>query len=198
MAHVALNGFVMARAIGGYVRDNPVSMYTSNEQRDADIEDLAGAEPSELRERQLSATTEFAEAVSLLEEQHWSGHIDRLPDGPAWPMVTTVPTRRRELEIHHADLGTSYTHRDWPLDFVAELLDVLAVDQASSGPLALRPSDLDRQWQVGPGDGVVVTGTGADLGWWLSGRGDGDGVSCLTGQLPTLLPWRGSPVVKTV
>ena len=131
VAHVALNGLSLAAVLNGLAHDNRVAMYESNQQRDADIEELSGAESSELRERYLIATTEFVDAVARMHESHWDGQIDRLPGGPSWPVATVVPTRRRELEIHHADLGTSYTRTDWPKDFVAELLDVVTVDQAA-------------------------------------------------------------------
>ena len=58
-------------------------------------------------------------------------------------------TRRREVEIHHADLGAAYTRADWPDDFVVELLDVVSVDRADAGPLRLRATDLGRDWIVG-------------------------------------------------
>jgi len=190
VAHVALNGFSLAGVISGLVHDDPVAMYESDEQRDTDIEELAAAEPSVLRERHLAAITEFADAVGLMDESHWAGRIDRLPGGPAWPMVTVVPTRRRELEIHHVDLGASYTRSDWPEDFVVQLLDVVTVDQASSGPFRVRAADLGRGWFVGGEGGPTVTGAGADLGWWLTGRGEGEGLSCDAGDLPTLGPWR--------
>jgi maleylpyruvate isomerase len=190
VAHVALNGLSLAGVISGLVHDNPVAMYESDEQRDADIEELARAEPSELRERHLVATTKFADAVALMDESHWSGSMDRLPGGPAWPVVTVVPTRRRELEIHHADLAASYTRRDWPRDFVAELLDAATVDQAPAGPFRVRATDLGRDWFVGDDRGPLVVGTGADLGWWLTGRGEGEGLSAETGTLPVLGPWR--------
>ncbi|MET0999378.1 MAG: maleylpyruvate isomerase family mycothiol-dependent enzyme [Marmoricola sp.] len=190
VAHVALNGHSLAAVIDGLVHDNPVAMYDSDEQRDADIEELAHAEPSELRERHLVAITEFADAVALMDESHWSGRIDRLPGGPAWPMVTVVPTRRRELEVHHVDLGTSYTRADWPDDFVVELLDTVTVDHAADGPFRVHATDLGRDWFVGDEGGPAVMGRGSDLGWWLTGRGEGEGLSCETGVLPVLGPWR--------
>lgn len=190
VAHVALNGESLAAVISGLVHDAPVAMYESDEQRDGDIEELAGAASSDLRERHLVATTEFAEAVALMGRRHWSGLIDRLPGGPAWPMVTVVPARRREIEIHHVDLGTSYTRADWPADFVVELLDAVIVDQTASGPFQLRASDLGRDWSVGGDGGPVVIGSGADLGWWLTGRGTGEGLACDADELPRLGPWR--------
>jgi maleylpyruvate isomerase len=189
VAHVALNGFALAAVVSGLAHGNPVPMYHSDEQRNADIEELSRAEPSVLRERHLIATTRFSHAVSLLDAHHWSGHIDRLPGGPAWPMMTVIPTRRRELEIHHVDLGTSYTHHDWPRDFVFELLDAVTVDQAPSGRFQVRATDLGRSWAVGGSGGPTVTGTGADLGWWLTGRGAGEDLLSDAGDLPALGPW---------
>ena len=190
VAHVALNGFAVAGVIDGLVHDRPAAMYESDEQRAADIEELAAAEPSELREQHLAATTAFADAVETMNDEHWSGHIDRLPGGPSWPAVSIVPTRRRELEVHHADLGTSYTRADWPDDFAAELLDTVVVDHAASGPFQIRATDLGRDWSVGGDGGPTVMGTSADLGWWLTGRGEGAGLSCDAGELPALAPWR--------
>lgn len=190
VAHVALNGFALAGVLDGLVHDQQVAMYESDEQRDAQIDELAEAEPSELRERHLAATTAFADAVEAMQDEHWSGHVDRLPGGPAWPAVAVVPTRRREVEVHLADLGTSYTRADWPRDFVDELLNAVVVDHAASGPFQLRATDLGRDWSVGGDGGPTVMGAGADLGWWLTGRGEGEGLSCDAGQLPTLGPWR--------
>jgi maleylpyruvate isomerase len=190
VAHLALNGFAMAAVAEGVGRGTTPAMYESDEQRNTDIDELAEADPADLRDRLLAATTAFADAVELVPHDHWSGAFTRVPGGPTWPAATLVPTRRRELEIHHADLGAAYSHHDWPADFVVELLDAVSVDQAPSGPLLVRASDLGREWAVGDGDGPVVTGRGADLGWWLTGRGPGEGISCEGGELPTLGPWR--------
>jgi maleylpyruvate isomerase len=190
LAHVTLAGSALAGVMEGLAHDNPVAMYESDQQRDIEIEEVAQADQSELRERYLAATTAFADAVAQMDERHWSGHIDRLPGGPSWPMVTVVATRRRELEIHHVDLGTAYTPADWPEDFVIELLDAVTVDHASSGPFQVRATDLGRDWHVGGDGGPTVMGTGADLGWWLTGRGAGEGLTSDAGALPALGPWR--------
>ena len=190
IAHLALAGLALAGVVDGLVHGRTVAMYESDEQRAADIEELARSAPSVLRERHLQAVTAFAEAVERMDDDHWSGEIHRLPGGPVWPIVTVVPTRRREVEVHHADLGATYTHADWPADFVVELLDSLIVDHAESGPFVVRATDLGRDWTVGEGAGVTVMGSGADLGWWLTGRGRGEGLSTDAGSLPQLGPWR--------
>ena len=126
------------------------AMYESDEQRDADIDELATADPADLRDRLLAATTEFADAVAAVDDRPLAAACSRVRRADRrWPAVTIVATRRREVEIHHADLGASYTHHDWPDDFVAELLDVVSVDRADAGPFRLRATDLGRDWAVG-------------------------------------------------
>lgn len=193
VAHVALNGYALAGVINGLVHGRPVPMYESNAKRDGDIEELSHAGSSELREHHLIATTQFVDAVSLLDDSHWSAHIDRLPGGPAWPMSSVLPTRRRELEIHHVDLDVAHTPADWPDDFVVELLDAVVLDQAGSGPFRVHALDLDRAWTVGGQRGPTVSGTGAGLGWWLTGRGSGEGLRSDAGELPALGPWLRAP-----
>ena len=193
VAHVALNGEALAACLDGIVHHRPVPMYDSDEQRDADIEELAGAQAADIRDRALGATTLFAEAVALLDEEHLAESVDRLPGGPEWPVATVVPTRRRELEIHHVDLGTPYTRADWPDDFLTELLSAVTMDHAGSPPFLVRATDLGQDWAVGEGASgtdLVVTGTAADLGWWLTGRGEGEGLATDGGPLPRLGPWR--------
>lgn len=190
VAHLALNGHALAGVLDRVGRGEPVAMYESDEQRDAEIEELSVADAADLRDRLLAATTAFSDAVEAMDEERWTAVYNRLPGGPTWPVATIVATRRREVEIHHVDLGWSYTRSDWPDDFVVELLDVVTVDQAGAGPFRVRATDVGRDWVVGGEDGPTVTGTGADLGWWLTGRGEGEGVSCDTGAIPTLGPWR--------
>ena len=190
VAHVALSGEALAGVLDAVSRHEPVAMYESDARRDADIDELALADPAVLRERLLGSRTRFADAVGLMAPEHWTGTFDRLPGGPAWPVVTVVSMRRRELEIHHADLRTSYTRHDWPADFCLELMAALTVDQAASGPFRARATDLGRDWHVGGEGGPTVMGTAADLGWWLSGRGAGEGLSCDAEALPTLGLWR--------
>ena len=114
----------------------------------------------------------------------------RTPGAPGWPAVTIVATRRREIEIHHADLGASYTHRDWPNDFVAELLDVVSVDQAEAGPFH-RATDLGRDWAVGGDggpDGYGVAAPSSAGGSPAAARATDSPAKC--GSLPDLGPRR--------
>src|SRR3954454_11768831 len=57
VAHLTLNAEALAGALDGASRGEPVPMYASQEARDADIEELAGADAADLRERLLASVT---------------------------------------------------------------------------------------------------------------------------------------------
>ena len=199
VAHLALNAEGMAGALTGLARGEEVPMYRSAEARDADIDDLVAEGPGALRESLMSACTRFQDAVEDLPSDAWDASFPRVPGGPRFEVATIVPTRRREVEIHHADLGADYSPADWPDDFVVELLDVVTHDHTIDGPFLVTATDLSRSWSVGAvsstdeGSDPVVSGTGADLAWWLAGRGQGGGLSTDWGGLPRIGAWRRTP-----
>jgi maleylpyruvate isomerase len=151
---------------------------------------LNGTALAGVLDRLLAATTKFVEAAEAMDDKAWTGTFSRTPGTAPVPASDIPKMRRREIEIHHADLGAVYAQQDWPPDFVAELLDVVCVDQGATGPFTAHAADLDRSWEVGGPGGPTVTGSGADLGWWLCGRGEGGGLSSDAGALPRLGPWR--------
>ncbi|MGO4257725.1 maleylpyruvate isomerase family mycothiol-dependent enzyme [Marmoricola sp. RAF53] len=191
VAHLALNGEALAATLEAREHGQVRPVYPSQERRDADIEALAKRDVGEIRERLFAATTRFRDACASLLPRQWAGTVPRLPDGPAWPASDLPATRWREVEIHHADLDLDYSHRDWPADFAADLLDQVVLDHAGgdSEPFSVRADDLGRSWSVGAEE-PVVSGTAADLGWWLVGRGHGERLSCTAADLPHLGPWR--------
>ena len=100
--------------------------------------------------------------------------------------------RLREVEIHHADLDLAYTWADWPSDFTLLLLD----DRGrihDGPPFTAHAVDLGRSWAFGPsgdqGDGPTVSGPGAALAWWSTGRDPGDVLTSDRGDLPTQEAW---------
>jgi maleylpyruvate isomerase len=184
VAHLALNAEGFARALSGLVSGDHVAIYPSNESRDAEIAELAAAETDDVRERFFAATQHLHDVMAGLAPEHWDGTVNRLPEGPVWPAAGLVQARQREVEVHHADLGAGYTHLDWPTDFAVHLLD----DVAGSQAFAVHATDLGRTWAVAANE-PTVSGTTADLGWWLIGRGSSDDLSC-EGGLPELGPWQ--------
>jgi maleylpyruvate isomerase len=195
VAHLALNAEGLGGAVDGLAHEQVVPVYRSNESRDGDIAELALAEPAEIRERLFAASKQLRDALESLDPGQWSGAVRRLPEGPSWPVATIPRTRRREVEIHHADLDGGYGRADWPADFCVELLDMVTGSHAASPESAgftIRATDTVRTWAVGA-EQPVVEGTAADLGWWLVGRGQGEGVACEAAALPRLGPWGRTP-----
>ncbi|MCF6379415.1 maleylpyruvate isomerase family mycothiol-dependent enzyme [Nocardioides KLBMP 9356] len=189
VAHLALNAEGLAGVLHGAHVGQPRPMYASGEARDADIAALADAGPAELRERLLAATGRFAEALAAMQEADWDGRFERTPGSPDFALANVPLMRVREVEIHHADLGTGYTAADWPEWFRVIVLDSMT-RRAYPAPFGVRPTDLDRTWHYGEGrGGPLVSGTSADLGWWLTGRGDGDGLTSDNGTLPEVEAW---------
>lgn len=189
VAHLVLNAEGMAGAVEGVLHDEPVPMYTSQEDRDADIETLAGEPAGRVRERLEGASARLGAALSALTPDLFTESFERVSGGPRWPVAEVSAARRREVEIHHADLGLDYTCAQWPTDFGVEVLDRLVADRAGQGPFTVEARDLARHWQVGGPDGPVVSGRACELAWWLLGRGGESALRCDT-ELPVLGAWR--------
>lgn len=197
VAHLALNAEALTSILDGLSRGTPVAMYRSNELRDQEIGELVEEGPAVIRDRLLASGPAFLEAVEHASADSWEETALRTPTGPPFPVAAIPAMRLREVEIHHADLDAGYVRRDWPAEFVVELLDEVTVDQARWGPFRIEATDLGASWLVGgrvTDSGVpVVTGRGADLGWWLTGRGHGDGLHVDAVELPRIGPWRRTP-----
>jgi maleylpyruvate isomerase len=189
LAHLALNAEGLAGALGGIVEGDRVPMYASQEARDGDIAHLGGASPSAIRDRLLGATTALADALDAVPDDRWGAVVERVPGGRTFTAGDVPGMRLSEVEIHHADLGAGYGRGDWPPAYVALLLDGEGRKRvATDVSFQAHAIDLDRTWSFGDG-GPTVSGTGADLGWWLTGRGTGLGLSSDSGALPQIGTW---------
>lgn len=189
VAHLALNALGLAGVLRAAGAGRAAPMYTSQADRDQDIEDLALETPDHLVRRTRQAADEFDDAMGALSVQGWSGTFERVPGADPTPLAAVPTMRLREVEIHHADLGLDYGPRGWPPEFTLDLLESSLATQSGSGPFRLTATDLDRSWDVGEAAGSrEVRGTAADLTWWLVGRGAGRGLECGSG-LPELGTW---------
>lgn len=188
LAHLTLNAEGLAGALTGIVEGRRVPMYPSPEARDGDIDDLAAHEPAVIRTRLLGGCTDLADAIAAVPRDESDTTIDRVPGGRIF-MAADVPWMRlREVEIHHADLAAGYDHGAWSPAFAAHLLDATLTRSTTSAPFTARATDLERDWTYGEG-GPVVSGRCADLAWWLTGRGAGEGVTSDGGGLPRIGGW---------
>ena len=113
---------------------------------------------------------------------------------PTFALHTLGPRRRTEVEIHHADLDTGYLPTEWPPDFARHLVKQRQDEMAGlpqGGPsMVLSATDVDGLWKFGGGPGPEIHGAVGDLAYWLVGRAGGRGLTCSSGELPTLGRWR--------
>ncbi len=189
VAHLTLNAEGLAGVLHGAHVGEARTMYASQEARDGDIAELGRAAPAELRERFLASTGLFREALDAMHAHDWEGRFERTPGGQDLALVNVALMRVREVEIHHADLAAGYAASDWPEGFRVVLLESMT-KRGYPAPFTVRPTDLDRTWPYGDGDGgPVVSGTSAALGWWLTGRGAGEGLTSDNGELPEVEAW---------
>lgn len=188
VAHLALNAEALAAAVDGGIEGQPVLMYPSAQARDDDITDLARWQPADLRERLLGSTTRIAEALHELPVDLHDTEVERHPGGPTFTLGQVLGMRLREVEIHHADLGTGYTSGQWPLSFSVLLLDAMGARPTPPGDLVVAPSDDARRWVYGAG-GPVVSGPAHALAWWSTGRPAGPELTSESGELPRIETW---------
>jgi maleylpyruvate isomerase len=185
LAHLALNAEGLARALRGVVEGTRVTMYASNEARDADIDELGTAAPEVLRSRLLGGCTDFADAVAAVPADALDSTIDRVPGGRTFTVGDVPGMRLREVEIHHADLAAGYGPADWTPEFCAYVFDTIGPRLDASSSFSVAPSDLSGTWEYGAG-GPVVSGIASDIAWWLTGRGAGAGLTADGGDLPRI------------
>jgi maleylpyruvate isomerase len=165
------------------------TMYESDEKRDADIEAGAGRSAAELRADASASCGRWLQAANEVHSSHLEDLVSRTPGSPPFPAYRVGRLRLTEVEVHHADLDIGYTAHDWPAAFARHLLDRRTRELTEAdASLTLRPTDLGETIEIGDG-GPEVSGTAADLAWWLIGRGSGEGVSSGSGDLPTIGRW---------
>lgn len=195
VAHLSRNADAFSQVLRQVAAGEPAYMYASNDARNADIEET-------VRTRDLAGLVEDAiTSAARLTDAFWACTADldtpytRVPgDDRTFPLHTVGPRRRAEVEIHHADLDVDYAAAEWPADFSRHLIrqrqeEMAALPQGCPS-MVLSATDVDGLWKFGEGQGPEIHGTAGDLAWWLVGRGGGRGLTCSSGELPTLGRWR--------
>ena len=110
LTHIARNADSTLRMLSGLPQ-----YWKGFESRIADIELGAGRSWEELVDD--VATTNDAVIRGVREIDDWSGTVQAIT--AMRPKATIPEMRRREVEIHHTDLGLGYGFDDLPADFVA-------------------------------------------------------------------------------
>jgi maleylpyruvate isomerase len=188
VGHLSRNADALANVLHGAQAGEVRAMYQSKEQRDGDIEATAAWGPERLRADAVASAGRWLQAANELHASNLEAPGCSRPGSEQWPVRRVGVMRRTEVEVHHADLGIGYTAAHWPDDFVAHLLKRRQRELEAAGQaMTLELSDREPV-TVGTG-GPTVSGTSADVVWWLLGRGSGQGLACSEGQLPDLGRW---------
>ncbi|MGW3609865.1 maleylpyruvate isomerase family mycothiol-dependent enzyme [Micromonospora sp. NPDC005163] len=188
LAHVAANADALVNLAHWARTGEQTPMYSSPQQRDADIEASATRPAAELRAWTAQAAATLDARLAELDEQQWTNQV-RTAQGRNVPAEEIPWMRAREVMVHAVDLGVGFD--DLAADFLAALIDDITAKRSAGGegpPLTLTATDNDGTWAVaGTGDPTPVTGTLASLTAYLSGRPT-DGVTGPAGQPAPELP----------
>lgn len=195
VAHVAANADAIGNLVHWAATGERTPMYTSPEQRNADIEAGSRLAGSALTEWFKQSAHRLESAMDALPEDRWRAEVVTA-QGRTVPASETPWMRAREVMVHAVDLGTGLRFADLPADFLAALCDDIAGKRAAAagspaeGPaLAVEASDAGDRWEIpGAGEPVTVVGSLAAVTSYLAGRG-GAGVTADPGSVPELPAW---------
>jgi len=191
-AHVAANADALRNLVHWARTGEETPMYSSTEQRGADIEAGAQRPAGELRDWARSSALALDEDLSTLDDEQW-GHEVRTAQGRTVPATEVPWMRAREVMVHAVDLGAGVRFDDLPLDFLAALVDDIVGKRSSdpTGPaVTLKATDTGTTWSLpGPGTPTEVTGMLADLTAYLSGRSPHDVRDADGAPAPELPRW---------
>jgi maleylpyruvate isomerase len=203
LTHLARNADGFRRMAEGAARGESAEMYPGGRQgRAADIAAGRGASARMVLADLRHASDALMETWNALPEDVWA-RPGRMTSGTR-AIAETVEIRRREVEVHHVDLGSDYTPVDWPVAFVGSTLDD-AMESLPARGAPHRPNvharyrveatDHGRSWvvaldghrvDVAPNDAddvdAVVSGWGCDLLAWLYGRNGAGGTVTVAGH----------------
>jgi maleylpyruvate isomerase len=146
-------------------------MYSSMDQRNADIETGAALPGAELRERFAQSRTALANGMAQLSEQAWAADVVTA-QGRTVPASEIPWMRAREVMVHAVDLKGGVAFADLPEDFLTALVsDVVARRAALADQPALVLHAGGHRWDI-PGADVpaAIEGSLADIAAYACGR----------------------------
>lgn len=173
LAHLAANADALRNLVTWARTGVETPMYSSSDQRNADIEVGSTRPVGELRQWYAASAADLFADLDALTEEQWQ-HPVRTAQGRT-VAATEIPwMRAREVMVHAVDLGTGTEFADLPEEFLLDLVDDIRTKRAGT-----------------PGDQVPeVSGPPAQVAAYLAGRGDGAGLTTPDGSaVPTLPRW---------
>jgi len=159
VAHLALNAEALGNLLHWARTGERTPMYSSQEQRNADIEAGAGLPGSRLATWFEESAQALATAMAAMTEQQWQAGVVTAQGRPVQARET-VWMRSREVMVHAVDLGTGVRFADLPEQFNAALRDDILARRGSDNVISVNgdPADITAFLAGRPYTGV----TGAD------------------------------------
>lgn len=172
-AHLAANAEAIGNLVHWAATGERTPMYSSPEQRNADIEAGSRRAGTDLRAWFDESAARLATTMDELTAEQWAAEV-RTAQGRTVPASETPWMRAREVMVHAVDLDTGVTFADLPAHFLVALGDDIVAKRsgAGTGPaLKVLATDHAVSWTVdGFGDQVTVSGSLAEVVAWLAGR----------------------------
>jgi maleylpyruvate isomerase len=188
LTHVARNADGVVNLLTWARTGTETPQYPSLEHRAADIEAGAGRSAAEQLADLTRAETRMLVTFEAMPANAWATEV-RWADGRTGPAALIPWKRLREVELHHVDLDAGYGPGDWTEAFAVRMAAELAHGlgtRADAPRLVLRCPEVGHDLTFGERGGPVIAGDVRTAVAWLSGRGDGAG---LTGPLPVVPPF---------
>ena len=159
--------------------------YASPEAREAGITAGAGRSHEEQLADLTTACDLLRESMDSMPAESWTALVQWGTAGPV-PAARVVWSRICEVELHHVDLDAGYGPANWPASFALRVLH----DPATPHVATLVSDDGAPVGSAPPEGAPVVKGPVHLLAAWLTGRGDGTGLTSSTSELPSLEAWK--------
>lgn len=159
IAHLAANAEALRNLAHWAATGEETPMYSSPDQRNADIETGAGRPPAVLRSWFHEEAGALAADLSRLTDEQWRAGV-RTAQGRDVPASEIPWLRAREVMVHAVDLATGVTFADLPDDFLAALEADIRAKRGDDAP-GVEGNLADR---VGYLAGRTTSGVSARLG----------------------------------
>lgn len=192
VGHLAANAEAVANLITWARTGVETPMYTSMEQRNADIAAAVERSGADLRNWFEESAAALAVAFAAVTDEQWTTQV-KTALGRDVPASEVPWMRAREVVVHAGDLGPEASLADAPEAFLVALVEDVVAKRSADGDgpmLTCRSVDTGHTWTIaGTGEPQEVTGTVAALSAYLTGRPGGPVVSDQGAAAPVLPRW---------
>jgi maleylpyruvate isomerase len=171
LTHLARNADGIAALVRAAVDDSGETMYTSDDQRDRDIDAGAGRDLATQVDDVRRTAVVVNRELRRLRPEHGERRMERTPGTLLVPARRLPFMRVREVVYHHVDLDVGFGFGDVEPELLAVFLEdeVKRLRHADPVPNLTISTTEGEQWTVGLGTAQVSGDRSAVLGWLARG-----------------------------